>query len=58
LLTPDLRLGLVGTRPTGDLALMSQQHEVVNVIYCQSLSVFVANVWNQEWTFLLTFYKY
>ena len=47
-LTPALRLGLVGTRPTGALALMSQQpvcertrsgrHEVVHVIYCQSLT--------------------
>ncbi len=24
----------------------------------QFLLYFVANVWNQEWTFLLTFYKY
>ena len=38
-LTPALRLGLVGTCPTGALALMAQQHEVVHVIYCQSLSV-------------------
>ena len=38
-LTPALRLGLVGTRPTGALALMAQQHEVVLVIYCQSHSV-------------------
>src|SRR3989339_1492100 len=37
LLTPALRLGLVGTRPTGALALMAQQHEVVHVICCQSL---------------------
>ena len=37
-LTPSLRLGLVGTRPTGALALMAQQHEVVHVIYCQSLT--------------------
>ena len=37
-LTPALRLGLVGTRPTGALALMAQQHEVVHVIYCQSLT--------------------
>src|SRR3989338_3999414 len=36
-LTPALRLGLVGTRPTGALALIAQQHEVVHVIYCQSL---------------------
>src|SRR3989304_4842698 len=36
-LTPALRLGLVSTRPTGALALMAQQHEVVHVIYCQSL---------------------
>jgi len=46
-LTPALRLGLVGTRPTGALALMAQQpvyewirlgrHEVVHVIYCLSL---------------------
>ncbi len=27
-----LRLGLMSTRPTGALALMSQQHEVVHVI--------------------------
>ena len=33
-----LRLGLVGTRSTGALALMAQQHEVVHVIYCQSLT--------------------
>src|SRR3989337_3566068 len=39
LITPALRLGLVGTRPTETLALMAQQHEVVHVIYCQSLSV-------------------
>ena len=37
-LTPALRLGLVGIRHTGALALMAQQHEVVLVIYCQSLS--------------------
>ena len=37
LLTPALRLGLVGTRHIGALALMAQQHEVVPVIYCQSL---------------------
>ena len=37
-LTPALRLGLVGTRHTGALALMAQQHEVVHVIYCQSLT--------------------
>ncbi len=36
-LTPALRLGLVDTRHTGALALMAQQHEVVHVIYCQSL---------------------
>ncbi|OHC00034.1 MAG: hypothetical protein A2Z58_00365 [Planctomycetes bacterium RIFCSPHIGHO2_12_42_15] len=36
-LTPALRLGLVGTLPTGALALMAQQHEVVHVIYCPSL---------------------
>jgi len=34
---PTLRLGLVGTRHTRALALMAQQHEVVHVIYCQSL---------------------
>ena len=38
LITPALRLGLVGTRHTGALALMAQQHEVVHVIYCQSLT--------------------
>jgi len=48
-LTPALRLGLVGTCPTGALALMAQQpvcertrsgrHEVVRIIYCQSQSV-------------------
>ena len=38
LLTPALRLGLVGTRHTGALAMMAQQHEVVHVIYCQSHS--------------------
>ena len=49
-LTPALRLGLVGTRHTWALALMTQQpvckrtrssgrHEVVHVIYCQSLTV-------------------
>ena len=38
-LTPALRLGLVGTRHTGALALMAQQHEVVHVIYCQSLRI-------------------
>ena len=37
-LTPALRLGLVGIRHTGALALMAQQREVVHVIYCQSLS--------------------
>jgi len=26
----------VGTRHTGALALMAQQHKVVHVIYCQS----------------------
>ena len=36
LLTPALRLGLVGTRHAGALALMAQQHGVVHVIYCQS----------------------
>jgi len=36
LLTPALRLGLVGTRTTGALAMMAQQHDVVHVIYCQS----------------------
>jgi len=35
--TPALRLGLVGTCHTGALALMTQQHEVVHVIYCQFL---------------------
>ncbi|HHT9145711.1 MAG TPA: hypothetical protein ACFYD4_08550, partial [Candidatus Wunengus sp. YC61] len=35
--TPALRLGLVGTRLTRALALMAQQHEVVHVVYCQSL---------------------
>src|SRR3989339_225311 len=30
-LTPALRLGLVGTRPTGALALMAQQHEVIHI---------------------------
>jgi len=30
---PTLRLGLMGTRPTGALALMAQQHEGVHVIY-------------------------
>ena len=44
---PSLKAGLVGTRHTGALALMAQQpvcertrsgrHEVVHVIYCQSL---------------------
>ena len=48
-LTPALRLGLVGTHPTGALAMMAQQpvcertrsgkHEVVHVIYCQSLTL-------------------
>ncbi|HHT9108931.1 MAG TPA: hypothetical protein ACFYD9_09830 [Candidatus Wunengus sp. YC64] len=38
-LTPALRLGLVGIRHTGALAPMAQQHEVVHVIYCQSLTV-------------------
>ena len=33
-----LRLGLAGTHPTGALALMAQQHEIVHVIYCQSLT--------------------
>ena len=37
-LTPALRLGLVSTRPAGALAQIAQQHEVVHVIYCQSLS--------------------
>src|SRR3990170_5800602 len=36
-LTPALRLGLVGTRHTGALALMALQHKVVHVIHCQSL---------------------
>jgi len=52
-LTPALRLGLVGTRPTGALALMamaqqpvcertrSGRHEVVHVIYCQSLNAMI-----------------
>src|SRR3989339_2007068 len=31
--TPALRLGLVGTRHTGALALMAQQREVVHFIY-------------------------
>ena len=35
---PTIRLGLVGTRHTGALALMAQQREVVYVIYCQSLT--------------------
>ena len=30
----------MGTRHTGALALMAQQHEVVHVIYCQSLREF------------------
>ena len=38
-LTPALRLGLVGTRPSGALALMAQQYEIVRVIYCQSLMI-------------------
>ncbi len=29
---PTLRLGLMGTRPTEALVMMSQQHEVVHVI--------------------------
>jgi len=37
-LTPALRLGLVGTCPTGASALMAQQHEQLYVVYCQSLS--------------------
>ena len=28
----------MGPRHTGALAMMAQQHEVVHVIYCQSLS--------------------
>src|SRR4030067_2200292 len=43
-LTPALRLGLVGTRHTGALALMAQQHEVVHVIYCQSLITNIPSV--------------
>ena len=49
MLTPALRLGLVGTQHTWALALMAQQpvcertrsgrREVVRVIYCQSLAV-------------------
>jgi len=37
-LTPALRLGLVGTRHTGALALMAQQHGVIHVIYCKSVA--------------------
>ena len=33
-----LRLGLMSTRPTGALALMSQQHEVVHVVLNKLLS--------------------
>jgi len=45
LLTPALRLGLVGTRHTGALALMARQHEVVHVIYCQSLILDFIDIW-------------
>ena len=31
------KAGVSGYTPTGALALMAQQHEVVHVIYCQSL---------------------
>ena len=43
LLTPALRLGLVGTRHAGALALMAQQHGVVHVIYCQSQRFVLGN---------------
>ncbi len=38
-LTPALRLGLVGTRHTGALALMTPQHEVVHFIYADQETV-------------------
>jgi len=37
---PTIRLGLMGTRPTGALALMSQQHEVVHVVLNKLLTAF------------------
>src|SRR3990172_252564 len=40
LLTPALRLGLVGTCHTGALALMAQKYGAVHVIYCQSQRYF------------------
>ena len=44
-----LRLGLVDTCPTGALALMAQQHEVVHVIYCQSRSTLTDTNENRDW---------
>jgi len=44
ILTPALRLGLVGTRHTRALALMAQQHGVVHVIYCQPLGNIIRDV--------------
>ena len=34
---PSLKAGVSGYTSSGALALMSQQHEVVHVVYCQSL---------------------
>ena len=39
----------MGTRPTGALALMAQQHEVVHVIYCQSRSTLADTNENRDW---------